>query len=162
MPPGARGAPAKPRHPSKCSGALRVAAVVLACLVAASVAEGHEAAPLPPLDFDPPRPGTYTLHRIMRAPDGEVLGLDGRGQRLSHFTHGRITLLGFIYTTCTDPDGCPLAYRVFEALKQALTTRTRSNAATALEARPGFAEARRALGGLGGPETRPPCRQSSS
>ena len=142
-------------------GALRVAVVVLAYLVAVSVAEGHEAAPLPPLDFDPPRPGTYTLHRIMRAPDGEVLGLDGRGQRLSHFTRGRITPRGFIYTTCTDPDGCPLAYRVFEALKQALATpalreRTRSSAATALEARHGFAEARRASGGHGGPETRPP------
>jgi protein SCO1/2 len=89
-----------------------------ACLSAAPAAVGHEVALVPPLDFDPPRPGTYTLHRIMRAPDGEVLGLDGHGQRLSHFTRGRITLLGFIYTTCTDPDGCPLAYRVFERMKQ--------------------------------------------
>jgi cytochrome oxidase Cu insertion factor (SCO1/SenC/PrrC family) len=29
-------------------------------------------------------------------------------------------LLGFIYTTCADPDGCPLAYRVFDALKEAI------------------------------------------
>ena len=93
---------------------------LLACLAWAPCVIGHEVGPLPPLDFDPPRPGTYTLHRIMTAPDGEVLGVDGRAQRLSHFTRGRITLLGFIYTTCIDPDGCPLAYRVFEAVKQAI------------------------------------------
>src|SRR5262249_24482485 len=36
------------------------------------------------------------------------------------FTHERIPLLGFIYTTCVDPDGCPLAYRVFDALGRAI------------------------------------------
>ena len=121
-------------------------AALAAWLAAAPIAVAHEAAPRPALDFDPPRPGTYTLHRIMQAPDGEVLGLDGRAQRLSHFTRGRITLLGFIYTTCTDPDGCPLAYRVFETVQRAL------------EERHGFAEARRASGGLGGPAARPPIQ----
>ncbi len=96
------------------------ALVLLACLAWAPPAPGHDGAPIAPLDFDPPRPGTYTLHRIMAAPDGEVVGLDGRADRLSHFTRGRITLLGFIYTTCVDPVGCPLAYRVFETVKQAV------------------------------------------
>lgn len=59
----------------------------------------------------------------MAAPDGEVLGLDGRAQPLSRFTRERITLLGFIYTTCIDPDGCPLAYRVFDALWSEVATR---------------------------------------
>jgi protein SCO1/2 len=49
-----------------------------------------------------------------------VRGIDGRGQRLSRFTRGHITLLSFIYTTCVDPEGCPLAYRVFETVKQAI------------------------------------------
>lgn len=120
--------------------ALGVAAVVVG--LAASAAIGHEAAPLPPLDFDPPPPGTYALHRIMTAPDGEVLDLDGRPRRLSHFTRGRITLLGFIYTTCVDPDGCPLAYRVFETVKQSLEERHPAGA-------------RRAPGGHGGPAARP-------
>jgi cytochrome oxidase Cu insertion factor (SCO1/SenC/PrrC family) len=79
---------------------------------------GHQAAPLPGLDFVPPPAGSYTLQRIMAAPDGAVLGLDGRTRRLAKFTRGAITLLGFIYTTCRDPDGCPLAYRVFDTLKQ--------------------------------------------
>jgi cytochrome oxidase Cu insertion factor (SCO1/SenC/PrrC family) len=95
-------------------------AVALTVWLAAAPAVAHEAARLPRLDFDPPRPGTYTLHRIMRAPDGEVVGLDGRAHRLSEFTRERITLLGFIYTTCTDPEGCPLAYRVFETVRQAV------------------------------------------
>ena len=76
----------------------------------------------PALDFEPPAPGTYTLHRIMAAPDGEVLGLDGRPQRLARFTRERITLLGFIYTTCVDPDGCPRAYRVFDAVREAVAS----------------------------------------
>jgi protein SCO1/2 len=93
---------------------------LLAWLCCAPFAFGHEAEPLPALDFEPPPPGSYKLHRIMAAPDGEVLGTDDRAQRLSQFTHDRITLLGFIYTTCIDPEGCPLAYRVFDALKQAI------------------------------------------
>jgi protein SCO1 len=95
-------------------------AALLAWLAFTPAALAHEAAPLPALDFDPPAPGTYRLHRIMAAPDGEVLDVQGHARPLSRFTHGHITLLGFIYTTCVDPDGCPLAYRVFEALKQAL------------------------------------------
>jgi cytochrome oxidase Cu insertion factor (SCO1/SenC/PrrC family) len=94
--------------------------VVLAAWLMAGSAAAHDAGPV--LEFEPPAPGTYTLHRIMRAPDGEVLGLDGRARRLSDFTRGRITLLGFIYTTCVDPEGCPLAYRVFETVKRAVAT----------------------------------------
>jgi cytochrome oxidase Cu insertion factor (SCO1/SenC/PrrC family) len=101
-----------------------VAAALAAGLAAAPAAVAHDAA-LPPLDFDPPAPGTYTLHRIMRAPDGDVLGLDGRTHRLSEFTRGHITLLGFIYATCVDPEGCPLTYRVFETVKQAIEARDR-------------------------------------
>ena len=96
------------------------ALTLVAWLAGAPAAVAHDGGPLPPLDFDPPSPGTYTLHRIMAAPDGEVLGIDGHAQRLSRFTRGHITLLSFIYTTCVDPDGCPLAYRVFDTLKQAI------------------------------------------
>jgi len=84
----------------------------------ASPAYAHQAdEPLPALAFTPPEPGTYQLHRIMRAPDGPVLTVDGRVEKLSRFTIERITLLGFIYTSCTDPEGCPLAYRVFRRLE---------------------------------------------
>jgi protein SCO1/2 len=97
------------------------AVALLVWLARAPAAFGNDVGPLPALDFDPPPPGSYTLHRIMAAPDGEVLGLDGRGQRLSRFTRDRITLLAFVYTTCVDPDGCALAYRVFDAMREAIS-----------------------------------------
>jgi protein SCO1 len=93
-------------------------ALSLAGLTAAPAPAGKSDEPRPPLDFVPPAPGTYQLHRIMRAPDGQVLSVDGRRQPLSRFTRERITLLGFIYTTCADPEGCPLAYQVFYRLRE--------------------------------------------
>ncbi len=100
-------------------------AAALACLVGlggwpaaglahdpATAGGGAVAAP----DFVPPPPGSYTLHRIMRAPDGDVLDVDGRARRLATFTTGKITLLGFVYTACSDARGCPLAYQVFHAI----------------------------------------------
>ena len=80
--------------------------------------------PRPPLAFVPPEPGTYELHRIMRAPDGPVLTVDGGREKLSRFTRDRITLLGFIYTSCMDPEGCPLAYQVFARLKDEIQATT--------------------------------------
>lgn len=91
---------------------------VIAALLWLAAAPAAPSADEPPrMDFDLPEPGTYELHRIMRAPDGPVLTVDGELDRLSQFTRGRITLLGFIYTSCTNPQGCPLAYRVFDRLK---------------------------------------------
>jgi len=67
-----------------------------------------------------PAPGSYTLARIQRCPDGEVLLTDGRSQRLHALLHGRISLLSFMYTYCRDPVGCPLAYRVMTQTRDAL------------------------------------------
>jgi cytochrome oxidase Cu insertion factor (SCO1/SenC/PrrC family) len=86
--------------------------------LAAPPAHAHQADQPPRMDFVLPPPGTYELHRIMRAPDGPVLTVDGRLEKLSRFTRDRITLLGFIYTSCPDPQGCPLAYRVFDRIKE--------------------------------------------
>ena len=104
--------------------AVRALGLVVGLLLAPSclavpLAASHDG-DAPALDFEPPAPGTYTLHRIMAAPDGEVLGLDGRPQRLARFTREGITLLGFIYTTCVDPEGCPRAYQVFDAVREAV------------------------------------------
>lgn len=101
----------------------RAAAGLLALLAALAVPaplQAHDAEALPALEYDPPSAGSYVLHRIMPAPDGRVVGVDGRPGRLSDYTRGKITLLGFIYTTCVDPEGCPLAYRVFDSLKNAI------------------------------------------
>jgi protein SCO1 len=98
---------------------MRLAALPAALALAVAPALAHHVE-VPALDFTPPPPGSYALHRIMPAPEGRVLGIDGRTQPLSRYTHGEITLLGFIYTTCVDPEGCPLAYKVFDALKEAI------------------------------------------
>ncbi|MFV0384037.1 SCO family protein [Paracoccus sp. (in: a-proteobacteria)] len=59
--------------------------------------------------FAPPEPGSYALPPIRTAPDGMVLDKDGRAQRLAALTWGRISLVSFVYLTCGDVNGCPLA-----------------------------------------------------
>ena len=100
------------------------AAAALALISLAAGATAHEppVAPDPPavMDFVPPAPGTYRLYDIMPAPDGAVLDLEGRRTRLARFTTGKITVLSFIYTSCADARGCPLAYQVFHAMHDRL------------------------------------------
>lgn len=59
--------------------------------------------------FEPPAPGSYPLHRIKSAPDGRVLDIHGQAHDLSDLTKGKITLVSFVYLTCGDVNGCPLA-----------------------------------------------------
>ena len=72
-------------------------------------------------DFDPPEPGTYQLPTIRAAADGEVLDVSGSRRQLHDIYAGKVTLLSFIYTRCTDANGCPLAtavlYKIFGASK---------------------------------------------
>lgn len=69
--------------------------------------------PKPRMDFVPPAPGSYALNAIQPVAEGNVLESDGSPHCLARFTTGKITLLSFVYTYCTDPTGCPLAYRTF-------------------------------------------------
>ncbi len=69
------------------------------------------------MDYVPPPPASYALHVIDRAPDGEVVAHDGRRHRLSEYTRGRVTLLSLIYTYCTEPTGCALAYETSAEIK---------------------------------------------
>jgi protein SCO1 len=106
-------------------GAILVALLGAGAVLAPGFARGHgdEHRDLPrptQADFVPPAPGTYTLHAIMPAPDGTVLDTAGRRHRLAAYTTGKITLLTFIYTACADAWGCPLAYRVFDSVAEAV------------------------------------------
>jgi len=110
---------AEPRSGPSLGRLVAVAALAAAAATAGS-GEAHDPDVRPPIarmDFVPPAPGSYPLHAIMRAPDGPVLDLEGRRRPLSRFTAGKITLLGFIYTSCADPHGCPLAYQVFHTVR---------------------------------------------
>jgi protein SCO1/2 len=60
-------------------------------------------------DYEAPDPGTYELPVLREAADGEVLDATGRRRWLREFTHGRITVLSFIYTRCGSANACPRA-----------------------------------------------------
>ncbi|MEO7494117.1 MAG: SCO family protein [Massilia sp.] len=94
---------------------------VLVCLVAAATAHAGTGDTLPsaPLQqFVAPAPGSYQLERIQKVPKGTVLDERGRAQALANFTTDKITLLGFIYTYCVDPIGCPLAFCTFTSVRE--------------------------------------------
>src|SRR5258707_9026127 len=69
-------------------------------------------------DYDVPEPGTYTLPVIKPAADGAVLGGDGKPVRLHELLDGRIAILSFVYTRCTDPRACLRASGVLQQLQQ--------------------------------------------
>ena len=94
------------------------AAAIAAALALA--AQAHSPAPPAELGFVPPAPGTYSLPAIQGVPAGEVIDGAGRRRSLAEFTRGRITLLGLVYTRCSDPEGCPRATWAFEAVRRLL------------------------------------------
>jgi len=67
-------------------------------------------------DYELPAPGSYTLPAIKTAADGALLDSSGKAINLRDLTRGRITVLGFIYTRCAAPKGCPYATNVFDRL----------------------------------------------
>jgi protein SCO1 len=70
-------------------------------------------------DYDPPAPGSYTLPKVKPAADGDVLDSSGRPLRLREVTHGRVTVMSFIYTRCASAKACPYATGVLLELHQA-------------------------------------------
>ena len=96
---------------------------LLLCLPLGLVSPAGAAAPLSDapayqgLQFEPPEPGTYELPALGPAADGFVLDTSGRARRLHDFLgHGKATVLSFIYTTCSDAEGCPLATFVLQQM----------------------------------------------
>ncbi len=72
------------------------------------------------LQFNAPEPGTYQLPPIGQAGDGNIIDSDGRKYRLFDLLGDKIVLLSFIYSTCSDVNGCPLATAVFRRIKSKL------------------------------------------
>ena len=102
---------------TKAKGALApFAAFSLALTLATAPARSAET-PTPTVS-NLPAPGTYTLQRIQRVPDAQLLDADDRPTALSVATRGAITALAFFYGHCVDPAGCPVAWSAFEALQK--------------------------------------------
>ncbi len=108
-------------HPRR-SGLLAVASLTaLFSLLVTFRAFGAATAPgYRPLPFATPTPGSYTLPVIGAAGDGTVLDTQGNETTLHAVLRDRIVVLSFIYTTCDDVNGCPLAMTVLQKLKARL------------------------------------------
>jgi cytochrome c peroxidase len=77
------------------------------------------------LKFKTPVPGTYKLPILGQAGDGKVLDTTGNPTSLYKLMGNggksdKVVLLSFIYSTCTDINGCPLATAVFHQIKNRL------------------------------------------
>jgi cytochrome oxidase Cu insertion factor (SCO1/SenC/PrrC family) len=91
----------------------------LAFLIGAGEALAHEVSSAR-ADFVPPEPGSYKLERIQALPDGAVVDTSNRRARLAKYTQGRITLLSLMYTSCSDPSGCPMALYTLQKVRRDL------------------------------------------
>lgn len=73
-----------------------------------------------PLSFIAPKAGSYRLPSFGQAPDGQVL-LENGGLSTLHDIYGdKVTVLSFIFTTCHDVNGCPLATYVMQQVQTKL------------------------------------------
>ena len=70
------------------------------------------------LSFPAPTSGTYKLPVLGIAGDGEFLDRDGSAIALTNLFGDKAVLLSFIYTTCDDVNGCPLATYVFSKVAE--------------------------------------------
>lgn len=70
------------------------------------------------VDYQAPIPGTYNLPIIKAAGDGEVVDSQNHSLHLREFTHGRVTVMSFIYTRCAAAKACPYATGVLKHLHQ--------------------------------------------
>jgi protein SCO1 len=95
----------------------RIGLLTLACAIATVRLTG--AAELPrdsEYDYDPPAPGSYSLPVVKSAVDGVLLDSNNKALTLRDLTHGRITILSFIYTRCAAPKACPYATGVLNQI----------------------------------------------
>jgi len=72
------------------------------------------------LEFSAPEPGSYTLPVLGSAADGNVLDTQGKPLTLHNLMGDKVVLLSFIYSTCSDVNGCPLATAVLHKIKNRL------------------------------------------
>jgi cytochrome oxidase Cu insertion factor (SCO1/SenC/PrrC family) len=72
------------------------------------------------LEFSAPEPGTYALPPLGEAADGALLDSSGAAVSLHDLYDDKTVVLSFIYTSCPDVNGCPLATFVLSQVQQRL------------------------------------------
>jgi cytochrome c peroxidase len=107
----------RPRVETGVGGTLCLAGICVAIVSLAHDGEKHpEPQALAPghgeLAFVLPTPGSYALPPLGDAADGAVLSADGDTSTLHEQFGDGLVLLSFIYASCNDVNGCPLATAV--------------------------------------------------
>ena len=69
------------------------------------------------LTFQAPKPGTYNLPSLSKASNGELVTSRGESTSLHALTGDKFVILSFIYTSCNDVNGCPLASYVLSKVQ---------------------------------------------
>ena len=72
------------------------------------------------VEFEPPAPGTYELPVIDRVADHPLLDSNGAPVRLSELKRERLAVVAFVYTTCGEAAGCPLAEAILQRVDRRL------------------------------------------
>jgi cytochrome c peroxidase len=72
------------------------------------------------LEFEPPEAGSYRLPPMGMAGDGNVLDSSGQATTLHSLMGDKVVVMSFIYSSCSDANGCPLATHVLERLQNQL------------------------------------------
>jgi len=70
--------------------------------------------------YAPPPAGTYDLPPIKHVPAFTLVDRDGRRVSTATLTRDRIAVVSFIYTSCADSLGCPLASASMRELQERL------------------------------------------
>ncbi|MDE2058271.1 MAG: SCO family protein [candidate division NC10 bacterium] len=70
--------------------------------------------------FIPPAAGSYDLPAIKRVPPVLLINAAGRRVNTATLMHGKVAVVSFIYTACTDRLGCPLASLALRELQAQL------------------------------------------
>jgi len=91
--------------------------VALLPMLAASAGELVLAPGYGPLQYTPPVAGSYSLPPLGFAADGQVINDAGEPLQLNELLGDKLVLLGFIYTRCSDINGCPLASYVMKKVQ---------------------------------------------
>jgi cytochrome c peroxidase len=80
-----------------------------------------------PLGFELPAVGSYSRPIIGQASDGLVIDSSGQQTSMHALMAGKVTLLSFMYASCSDVNGCPLASYVLNRVMQRLAKDPRLN-----------------------------------
>ena len=70
------------------------------------------------LEFEPPAAGSYRLPPMGMAGDGAVIDSTGGPTSLHDLMGDKVVVLSFIYSSCSEINGCPLATHVLARLKK--------------------------------------------